>query len=547
MRWFSNIKLAYRLGFGFAMLLVMMAALTALGLNSMGAIQGRLDDVVKTDIYKLRLLTIMAESVHIVSRVTRTLVLIDDDPSAMEHEYQKIVDARARYDQAWGELQKIPAGEKAQKIRAQTEEARQLGHQLNEQVIALARARKTQEATSVLLKQAGPATTKWQEALHSNIELQHENADRDLASAHAAYATARQWMYALLATGMVFGSFVSWFITRSITHAITKAVHITQAVARGDLSQNIEVDSQDETGQLLQGLKDMTGSLATTVRQVRTGAEQVSHAASQLSASAAQVTQATHRQSEAAAGVASAVEQVTVSITSVAHNADDVRELAKSSQDKTEQGNSDMHQLVGEIGSVESAVKQIQHSVSEFMTSVQAITEMAKQVKDLADQTNLLALNAAIEAARAGEQGRGFAVVADEVRKLSERSAESASQIDTITQTLGKQSTAVEKAIGEGMESLGSSRERVDAVVTVLSEAKNAVASATKGVEDIAGSVREQTTATTDIAKHVEKIAQMAEENHVSVNETDRAARSLEQLASELQSAVTKFQLASGR
>jgi methyl-accepting chemotaxis protein len=544
MRWFHNARLAQRLGFGFGILLVSMVALAALGLSSMGAIQGRLDDVVKTNVHKLKLLTTMAESVHVVSRVTRSMVLLDEDPALMEREYQKIVDARASYDKEWTKLQTFPAGVSAMKLRARSDDARNLGSELTDQVIALARARKTQEATTLLLKQAGPATTKWQEALHENIELQHQSAERDEIASHEAYAAARVWMFGLLAVSVVFGLVVAWFIATSVTRALDKALYVAQAVARGDLTCSIEADSEDETGQLLRALKEMTTSLASTVSQVRTGAQELASAATELSASATEVTKASHSQSEAASNVAASVEEVTVSISSVANNAEDVRGLAKTSLDKTEQGGSDMDRLAGEIGRVEGAVKQIDQSVNQFMASVKAITGMAKQVKDLAEQTNLLALNAAIEAARAGEQGRGFAVVADEVRKLSERSSQSATEIDAITQKLAKQSTEVEKAIGDGMESLGSSRGHVDAVVAVLAEAKRAVASATNGGEDNATSVKEQTVATTDIAKHVENIARMAEGNHASVTETNRAAQSLAQLAAQLQSAVTKFQLA---
>src|SRR5215213_2166268 len=107
----KHMKFAVRLGIGFGILLVFMVALAAVELTSMGRIQARLDSIVNENVHKNRLLNTMAESVHIVARVTRSVILLDEDAASREHEYTKIVDASARYDQAWAELQKLPASE----------------------------------------------------------------------------------------------------------------------------------------------------------------------------------------------------------------------------------------------------------------------------------------------------------------------------------------------------------------------------------------------------------------------------------------------------
>jgi methyl-accepting chemotaxis protein len=235
------------------------------------------------------------------------------------------------------------------------------------------------------------------------------------------------------------------------------------------------------------------------------------------------------------------VEEITVSINAVSANTEEVRKLSEQSLQQTRNGNQSVTEMIGEIHSVQEAVNQIEGSVKEFVDSTRAIAGMTQQVKDIADQTNLLALNAAIEAARAGEQGRGFAVVADEVRKLAEKSAQSASEIDSVTNALNQKSSHVEATVQGGLRSLQATQEHVARVSAVLIEAGESVTKSSSGVNDIAAAVSEQSLASTEIARNVEKIAQMSEENHAAVNANSQDIVRLEKLARELQAAVGRF------
>ena len=348
---------------------------------------------------------------------------------------------------------------------------------------------------------------------------------------------------AQIAIQVVLYLLIGWLIGK-VTRATRELQEAMQTMnIDGDLSKRVVVRSQDEIGKTAQAFNGLVEGIASIIRQVLDNAARVSSSATQLSASSSQIAQSSHVQSEAAASTAAAVEQITVSINSVAANAEDVRRLSEKSMQQTRQGNQDTTAMIGEIRRVQEAVNQIAVSVKEYVDNTRAITGMTQQVKDIADQTNLLALNVAIEAARAGEQGRSFAMVADEVRKLAEKSARSASEIDQITNSLNQKSTLVETVVQAGLRSLQATQEQVERVYKVLTEAGEAVLHSSHGMSDIAASVSEQSLASNEIARNVEKIAQMSEENHEAVRSNTREIVHLEQLAKELQGAVSRFKV----
>ena len=315
------------------------------------------------------------------------------------------------------------------------------------------------------------------------------------------------------------------------------------ARGEGDLTRRLPVKGRDEVGQSAIVFNEMMENFNQLVRQVRDAASQVSARVGALSDNADRVTQSSHQQNAKSDLAATAVEQLVVSIASIAQSAEHVQHQSQESLARANEGGRNLDVLLGEMNVVERAVKEMADSVNNFVHNTEAITQMTREVKDIAEQTNLLALNAAIEAARAGEQGRGFAVVADEVRKLAEKSSRSASEIDAITAKLSAQSVSVRRSIEEGLEHLENSQSAVTSVSSVLQATNGSVTEVGHGLDAIASATEQQRRLSGDVETSIEAIAGMARENSGTVEQTAGAAHDLKRLADSLAGLVGRFKV----
>jgi methyl-accepting chemotaxis protein len=257
---FKNMKIGMRLGAGFATVLLLMVILIYEGLGGMAAQDEKLDKIINENNVKTALSYTMSENVHIVTRLMRTLILVTSE-AEMAVEKEKIDKTRAAYNKAKEELDKMGGTETGKALRKKIDEAADTGREVNNKVIELALANKNAEATDLLIKTAAPLTNKWQEAIDDYQKHQDETNHADAKAASDAYSEARNLMFLLGGIALVMGFGIAFWVTRSITHPLNLAMETAQKIADGDLSVNIQVDSSDETGQLLSAMQNMIARL----------------------------------------------------------------------------------------------------------------------------------------------------------------------------------------------------------------------------------------------------------------------------------------------
>ncbi len=510
----TNMKIGLRLGLGFGLVLVLMTLLAVLGLTRMSEIRSHLDKITGDNMVKTDLVGEMGRGVQTIAIAVRNVAMLTDE-EGMAAEAKRVTDQREKYTVANNKLAELVTSDAGKTLLAKIAESRAQTAPLVDKALALARAGKHAEAVPVLMKEVRPVQRAWLAALDDMVAFQKKNNAEDVEAAHTAYASAHVLMLSIAAAALLLGIFIAWFITRSITRPINQAVKVAQTVAAGDLSSQIEVHSKDETGQLLQALKDMNESLVKIVGQVRTGTDTIATASSQIAAGNMDLSSRTEEQASSLEETASSMEELTSTVKQNAENARQANQLVVSTAEVAVKGGAVVAQVVDTMSSINASSKKI--------------ADIIGVIDGIAFQTNILALNAAVEAARAGEQGRGFAVVAAEVRNLAQRSAGAAKEIKSL--------------IEDSVDKVDMGGKLVDEAGKTMDEIVNSVKRVTDIMSEIAAASQEQSAGIEQVNQAIAQMDEVTQQNAALVEEAAAASASLQDQADNLAQVVSVFRL----
>ena len=414
----------------------------------------------------------------------------------------------------------------------------------NDEQKKLVAEKKLDESKLFLSESVRPRLMEYQNAQTKLADYQSELIRQAKDSSAQAYRNTQAILLALTVALMLLIVIGGWLLTRSITRPLggepEQAKQAVTEIAGGNLSITIPVNTADNDS-LLVALRNMGRQLATMIMEVKGGADSLGKSAETLSAAAEHVAHDSADQSEAAASIASAVEQMTTSIAHVAESAGEARKISAESGERAESGKQFMERTAADMEGIAGTVGEASQSISAMGESSQRITSIVQVIKDIADQTNLLALNAAIEAARAGEQGRGFAVVADEVRKLAERTSAATSEIGAMISLVQSNASSAVGAMDRIVSQVGTGVNQAHEASKVMDEITASSRSVVASVNEISYAREEQTTAGHLLASNVEKVAHLSEKNSQATQETASTAREIQSLASGLRQSVSRF------
>ena len=508
-----NFKIGTRLALGFGVVLVLLAALLALGLNSISAINDGLIKIVDENNVKLDAATDMRDAQRRIGIAVRNTILLTDDAERAEQSKAGAL-AIDDYTKSLNVLRQLVKLEQGKAILARIDAAQNETIPQIHNIEKLGLANQSAEAVSALMKQV-PAAARWQNAINDMLNQQAElNKDGKKAAAHV-YDQARIMLIGMGGLAVLLGALIAWLATRSITIPMQKALQVARTVAGGDLTSHVEVESTDETGQLLQALVEMNANLKNIVGQVRGGTDLIATASSQIASGNLDLSSRTEQQASSLEETASSMEELTSTVKQNADNARQANQLAVLASDVAVRGGKVVSQVVDTMESINASAKKI--------------VDIIGVIDGIAFQTNILALNAAVEAARAGEQGRGFAVVASEVRNLAQRSAAAAKEIKTL--------------IGDSVDKVDAGSKLVNQAGATMDEIVSSVRRVTDIMAEISTASAEQEAGIEQINHAIAEMDSVTQQNAALVEQAAAAASSLQEQAGELSHTVSVFKL----
>lgn len=527
----QNLKIGRRLGIAFGTLLLLMLGLAASGYWGAKTAAASSRGMATEEVPELALALRVQTGVLTLRRYEKDMFLNVASPSTVE---DYVIKWNAAHGEVKARLDSLAASasdpEEIQQAAKMQADLVKYSDALTNVVLDIRAHRlRTPAQANAAVSPSKDVIRELEEISVANAALQSTHVGRAAEEIETSTSRSIFLMLTVMGIALLVGILLSVLASRSITRPLAVALTAANQVAEGDVSAEITGGSKDETGQLLEAMRHMVGSirdmseaagriadgdltvrirprserdllanslanmvgkLSQVIGEVRSGAAALTGASAQVSATSQSLSQGTSEQAASVEETTSSLEQMSASITKNAENSRSMEQMAlQGSTDATESGKS--------VGDTVGAMKDIAEKISI--------------IEEIAYQTNLLALNAAIEAARAGEHGKGFAVVATEVRKLAERSQAAAKEIGGLAGSSVRVAEKSGKLLSDLVPAIRKTADLVQEVAAASTEQAAGVSQINRALLSVDQVTQRNASASEELASTAEEMAAQAE------------------------------------
>ncbi|KYN79526.1 chemotaxis protein [Vibrio cidicii] len=311
----------------------------------------------------------------------------------------------------------------------------------------------------------------------------------------------------------------------------------------GDLTQRLDIESQDEIGRISHSINLFIERLQQMFIEVADSSKGIDHAVANLGEQSSSNLSTLNQHTQETEQAITAIEEMSATASAIAQSADEAAKLTDRTNRYAEESKQSVTGAVHSVNDLVTQVVSMSDTITRMSDDTKQINSVLQVIGDIAEQTNLLALNAAIEAARAGEQGRGFAVVADEVRALAARTQQSTAQINEMLAKLKSTTENVVNEMGSTRTRCEETAERTNHVMDTLNVVTDSVAEINNLNTLVATSAMEQRQVTDEVSKNMAAIQEIIRQLNSNAAQTNSVSDELDDTSQALSAVVNRFKV----